>query len=61
MAPNTIPTHREICFNCKHMLWMVGIGQGVKCGLTRENIPSREHTCDKFISKHEPPVGDRQK
>ena len=23
----------KVCFNCKNMLWMVGIGQGVKCKL----------------------------
>ena len=31
----------KVCFNCKNMLWMVGIGQGVKCKLDLKNIPSR--------------------
>lgn len=38
----------KVCFNCKYMLWLVGIGQGVKCDLDKKNIPSRLHTCDKF-------------
>jgi len=38
----------KVCFNCKHMAWLVGVGQGVKCGITKKNIPSRFYTCDKF-------------
>jgi hypothetical protein len=38
----------QVCFNCTNMLWMVGIGQGVKCSLTKENIPNRYFTCDQF-------------
>lgn len=41
----------KVCFNCANMLWMVGIGQGVKCSLTMQNIPNRFHTCDKFEVK----------
>ena len=29
----------KVCFNCKYMLWLVGIGQGVKCDLDKKNIP----------------------
>ncbi len=41
----------KVCFNCTNMMWMVGIGQGVKCRLTMKNIPSRLYTCDKFKYK----------
>jgi len=41
----------EVCFNCKFMLWMVALGQGVKCKLDNSNIPSRFHTCPKFEFK----------
>ena len=41
----------KVCFNCANMLWMVGIGQGVKCSFTMQNIPNRYHTCDKFEVK----------
>ena len=42
---------KKVCFNCKYMLWLVGIGQGVKCGLNRNDIPNRFHSCDKFEFK----------
>jgi len=41
----------KVCFNCKNMLWMVGIGQGVKCKLDLKNIPSRYHSCEQFEKK----------
>lgn len=41
----------KVCFNCKHLLWMVGIGQGIKCGLDRKSLPSRYYTCEKFEMK----------
>lgn len=41
----------KVCFNCINMMWMVGIGQGVKCRLTMKNIPSRLYTCDEFKYK----------
>ena len=49
-----------VCYNCKYMLWMVGIGQGVRCGyLFYKNganqklplIPNLRHTCEKFEFK----------
>ena len=41
----------KVCFNCEHMLWLVGVGQGVKCGLNRKDITNRFHSCDKFEFK----------
>lgn len=41
----------KVCFNCEHMMWMVGIGAGVKCRIDKRNIPSRFFTCDNFEKK----------
>ena len=41
----------EVCFNCKNMLWLVGIGQGVKCNVDKKDIPNRFHGCAKFEFK----------
>jgi hypothetical protein len=38
----------KVCFNCERLLWLVGIGQGLKCDLNKQSIPSRYYTCDKF-------------
>lgn len=42
----------KVCFNCSHMRWLVGVGQGVKCALTMQQIPSRLYTCSKFEKKN---------
>jgi hypothetical protein len=42
----------KICYNCKNLLWLVGLGQGIKCDLDKKSLPSRWHTCDKFVNKH---------
>ena len=41
----------KVCFNCKNMLWLVGVGIGVKCELDKKDIPNRFHSCDKFEFK----------
>jgi hypothetical protein len=42
-------TDEKVCYNCKHMCWMVGIGQGIRCGARNGfRIPSRWHSCEKF-------------
>ena len=53
-----IGSNEKVCNNCKYMLWMVGIGQGVKCRNEKNkadeklyNIPSRRHTCEYFKAK----------
>jgi hypothetical protein len=54
--------HEKVCYNCKYMLWMVGIGLGVRCGYEyylKEDkhleipkiIPHLKHTCNKFEFK----------
>jgi hypothetical protein len=49
---NPLPDEK-VCFNCTNMLWMVGIGQGLKCSLTMGNIENRRHTCEKFEFKND--------
>ena len=51
---NTIPKDKKVCFNCENMMWMVGLGLGLRCRLSSppKIIEHREHTCDKFKSKH---------
>ena len=47
----------RICANCKHLLWLVGIGQGLRCGSTKSitkwpmKIPTLKHTCNHFEEK----------
>ena len=41
----------KVCFNCTNMMWMVGIGQGVKCRLNMKDIPNKIHTCESFEFK----------
>ena len=38
----------KVCFNCAHLLWLVGIGQGLKCDLNKKTLPTRFYSCDKF-------------
>lgn len=60
MNKNDIKSDERVCYNCKHMLWMVAIGQGVRCGYavneiqTLPMIPHLRHTCDKFDTKVKP-------
>ena len=46
-------TDEKVCFNCKYMLWLVGLGLGLKCNLDKSNIPNRYYTCSKFDFKTE--------
>jgi hypothetical protein len=50
---SNIPADKKVCFNCEHMLWMVGLGLGLRCRLANppKIIEYREHTCDKFKLK----------
>lgn len=49
----------RVCYNCIHMLWLVALGVGVRCGHKIEKdkappmIPHLRHTCEKFESKFE--------
>lgn len=54
-----IKPEESVCFNCKHMLWLVAIGAGVRCGHAIDSktpppmIPHLRHTCEKFENKNE--------
>jgi hypothetical protein len=56
-----IDLEEKVCMNCEHMIWMVGIGFGVRCGLPEKReyggmdplVPSRRYTCEKFEYKKE--------
>ena len=52
MNKNDKPSPDEkICYNCKNLLWLVGIGQGIICDIDKKSLPGRWHTCDKFELK----------
>lgn len=59
MNNGDIKRDERVCYNCKHMLWMVGIGLGVRCGYTIDGktkppmIPNLRHTCTNFENKFE--------
>lgn len=45
----------KCCFNCKHLLWMIGIGMGLRCGVDYQRtgqrppaVPSIGHSCERF-------------
>lgn len=49
-----IPEQTKICKNCKYLLWMIGIGQGLRCGYDMKatfQVPSSQHTCENFKLK----------
>jgi hypothetical protein len=53
---NEIKSEDKVCYNCKYIAWLVGVGQGLKCcnpkkEIKLESIPSKNHTCDLFESK----------
>ena len=41
----------KVCFNCKNILWMVGLGIGLKCRLDNKALDSRFFSCEKFEKK----------
>jgi hypothetical protein len=46
----------KVCYNCKHFLWLVGVGMGARCAINREDglpkmLPSRRYTCELFDKK----------
>ena len=58
MATDNPRQDERVCFNCKHMLWLVALGLGVRCKHPANNpggglfpIPSRRYSCEHFESK----------
>jgi hypothetical protein len=47
----------KVCFNCKHMSWLVALGQGIRCTVDKKEgeiptmVSSRWYTCNKFEKK----------
>lgn len=53
-----IAIDEKVCYNCKHRIWAVAIGQGVRCGNGITNgfpklIPGLRKTCDAFEANEE--------
>lgn len=42
---------QNVCFNCKHVWWLVALGQGARCSIDKQFIPSRYYSCPKFEFK----------
>lgn len=51
----------RVCFNCRHVVWMVAIGRGVECHAEENRDPagnpfrvsSRRYTCEHFEPREE--------
>jgi hypothetical protein len=62
--------NEKVCFNCTNMIWLVALGQGVRCGydfykngITGKNlpmIPNLRHTCEKFENRKKTQLSDNQ-
>jgi len=55
---NNIAIDEKVCYNCKHRIWAVAIGQGVRCGNDITNgfpklIPGLRKTCAAFEVRDE--------
>ena len=59
-----VKLNEEVCYNCKHIAWAIGVGQGLKCSNPKESnfgmsIPSVKHTCELFeIKEGLKPLGE---
>ena len=60
MKEDKIDPSEKICYNCKHLAWLIALGQGLRCTLVKPGndksdykmVPSRRHTCEFFENKH---------
>lgn len=49
----------KVCYNCKHLAWMIGIGLGLRCMHNHDPfksppmVPSMKHMCENFKRKKE--------
>ena len=54
----------KVCANCKHLAWLIALGQGLRCIHNHDPmksppmVPSMRHTCNNFKSKHEQPESE---
>ena len=56
------PKEDNVCANCKHLVWLIGLGLGLRC--THKSVyqaefnkmppvvPSSRHTCEHFETMH---------
>lgn len=57
------PKEEKVCANCKHLAWLIALGQGLRCthksvyqadfNVMPPTVPSSRHTCENFQSRHE--------
>lgn len=55
-----IKPDEKVCYNCEHKIWLVALGQGVRCGYNLNKndiqnlpmIPHLRHSCDNFNFKN---------
>jgi hypothetical protein len=48
-----IEPDEKVCYNCVHLAWAIGVGQGLRCSNPKKEInlgmiPSSRHTCELF-------------
>jgi hypothetical protein len=48
-----IKPDEKVCYNCKYLAWLIGVGQGLRCSHPLKEpknqlVPSRTHTCELF-------------
>lgn len=59
---NQIKKTDKVCYNCRYLAWLIGVGQGLRCGhpSKREEgkkaplVPSRDYTCELFVNISNP-------
>ena len=68
MTKIKVPPDKQVCGNCRHLLWWVALGQGARCrhpgnwvpgvpvgdGARLPLIPGRLHMCQHFEWKQRP-------
>ena len=64
LKQDEIGSDERVCCNCKHLLWGIALGIGLRCTEPRNYdrssgnmppmVPSRRHTCDGFEFSHPP-------
>lgn len=57
------PKEEKVCANCKHLAWLIALGQGLRCthksvyqadfGKMPPMVASSRHTCNNFENRHE--------
>lgn len=50
---DNIKPEEKVCYNCKYLVWSIGVGQGLRCGNDNkekkyEMISNSRHTCELF-------------